>query len=386
MKKKFLRACATVGLVCSPLAAQAIEVQVGNRAQTMGMAFTAVADDPSAVFHNPAGLTQIKKTEIDVGVGLQFLTLDYTDLNGITHTSEGIAPVPTVFFSTDKAEPVVLGLGLYVPWGTSAEIDQDAASGFPYMKSALARYDLTLAAAYQFLETVSAGVGFTVGYARFENDVPLDALGNRLDESGSGFGFSGIAGILWQPDSRVRVGLSYRAPMTTETSGEATVAGTTDNFSADIPFPGTLSFGIAVDPIETLTVSLDFDWTHWNYFDEFKRDYDTLPTITQPLNGESAHDFRIGFEYRPLDKTHVRWGYSYQMAGWPEQTILPSELEYPLHVMAVGMSQFFWKMRLDLGYELSLAENRHVEDNINGFNGDYDAIRHIALLTAAFMF
>jgi len=133
-------------------------------------------------------------------------------------------------------------------------------------------------------------------------------------------------------------------------------------------------------------VSFDFDWTHWQVFEDIVRDYATLPTTTQPINGTDAHDYRIGFEYRAFEKTHFRAGYSYQENGWPAQTVLPSELDHTLHVISAGLSQFVWKMRIDLAYEFSTAVGFTVTDNINGFNGDYDGIRHIALLTTAFKF
>lgn len=375
----------TIAVCLSVPSAQAIEVQNGVRAQSMGLAFAAVADDPSAVLHNPAGLTQIPKTEIDVGAGFQVTQLDYTDTTGVNHSYGGFAPVPTFFFSTDKLKPIVIGAGFYVPWGSKATINQDATTGFPYMHSELARYDFTVAAAYQFSKMLSVGIGFTTAYNKIKNDVPAGA-GIRLSESASGFGFTGNIGVLVKPADWIKIGLNYKGPMHGSLSGDATLAGVDDSFKTHLDYPGTLSLGIAVDPIESLTVSVQYDWTHWVFLQNITRTYSTLGTTVQPINGDDASDLRIGFEYRPLAKTHFRWGYSYEQAGWPSSTILPTELEYPLHIVSVGMSQHFWKMRVDAGYELSFAVNRHETANINGFSGDYDGTRHILLVNAAFTF
>ena len=40
--------------------------EAGVKAMGMGFAFTAQADDPSAIYFNPAGLTQLEGTERDV--------------------------------------------------------------------------------------------------------------------------------------------------------------------------------------------------------------------------------------------------------------------------------------------------------------------------------
>jgi len=50
----------------SRVAASFLKVGTGARASAMGEAFTAVADDSSALFWNPAGLSAVRKTEIQV--------------------------------------------------------------------------------------------------------------------------------------------------------------------------------------------------------------------------------------------------------------------------------------------------------------------------------
>ena len=44
------------------------DVLVGGRASGMGGAFTAVASDSSAVYHNPAGIAQIRKHDVSLSV------------------------------------------------------------------------------------------------------------------------------------------------------------------------------------------------------------------------------------------------------------------------------------------------------------------------------
>src|SRR5512139_4098973 len=42
--------------------------EAGNKANAMGFAFTAQADNPSAIYYNPAGLTQLEGNNIALGV------------------------------------------------------------------------------------------------------------------------------------------------------------------------------------------------------------------------------------------------------------------------------------------------------------------------------
>ena len=59
-----------------------LEIGVGARAEALGGAFVAIADDPSALYWNPSGISRIQSLSIQVSktdwfVGTTFNTLDY---------------------------------------------------------------------------------------------------------------------------------------------------------------------------------------------------------------------------------------------------------------------------------------------------------------------
>src|SRR5512139_4177934 len=68
--------------------------EAGNKANAMGFAFTAQADNPSAIYYNPAGITQLQGNNIALGVtyvkenGGEFT--GSTPLTGATPTSPGL--------------------------------------------------------------------------------------------------------------------------------------------------------------------------------------------------------------------------------------------------------------------------------------------------------
>ena len=61
----------------------------GARAQALGNSFVAVADDPSAIYWNPAGLTQLESPAISLMDRVTTLDTDYANL-------AGVFPVPTI--------------------------------------------------------------------------------------------------------------------------------------------------------------------------------------------------------------------------------------------------------------------------------------------------
>ena len=90
---------------------------MGIRAIAMGGAFTGLADDPSAVFYNPAGLTQQKE-------GLHFSingfyirpVYSYTAPMGSMAESRFFSSIPQIFLSYKYSERITLGFGAFIPY------------------------------------------------------------------------------------------------------------------------------------------------------------------------------------------------------------------------------------------------------------------------------
>ena len=159
---------------------------VAPRAKSMQNAFTAVADDPSAIFYNPAGLTQIEGTELYASLAFILPDLDYANSNtGISSGSTKKALGYNVFFSTDLVEPVRLGFGVYAPFARLTNYTANAAVGSLPHKSDLLRLDFVPTVAVHVGPYVSVGLGFVASHIQASSSI----LG--FDEHGSGYGLTG---------------------------------------------------------------------------------------------------------------------------------------------------------------------------------------------------
>ena len=84
----------------------------GAKAAAMGTAFVAVADDPSAILHNPAGLANLKGTNLYGGGIAVILSSEYkSPEGGRERTSFQVFFPPHFYISTDLGTNS-LGLGL----------------------------------------------------------------------------------------------------------------------------------------------------------------------------------------------------------------------------------------------------------------------------------
>src|SRR5258707_6829408 len=92
-------------------------------ATARGEAFAATADDASAIYYNPAGITQISGTELRAGLYNIYLEPTFRQPPGPANTGQTydinkhFAAVPQLFVThTFKDSPVSIGLGIYAPF------------------------------------------------------------------------------------------------------------------------------------------------------------------------------------------------------------------------------------------------------------------------------
>jgi len=157
------------------------QTNIGIRGTGLGGAFTAVADDSSAVFWNAAGLAFYQGAG-EVNLGLYAANVDTKNkaLEGSfkdkTFGKSVLNLIPS-FFAVFKPTPKLgLGVGFYFPYG-GGKVEFDKAYDYDslplnvlgedktyYLKKDLRAYTFTFSAAYQILDNLSIGAGLSLYY------------------------------------------------------------------------------------------------------------------------------------------------------------------------------------------------------------------------------
>ena len=335
----------------------------GARAMGMGLAFTAVANDPSAIFFNPAGLGWQKHFEAEFGSSLITKTQgDFTGENpypGIGNTEKEHKTtfvVPTLYVVAPLTSEINLGLGIFSPYGLGFRWDNaedcggDCVTGpvkstsfsgrFIAQNAVIQSVDLNPVLSFQATPAIAIAIGadYRVSKVQLERnqaainpftnsavDVAHIKLNSELTDN-HGWGWN--AGILVRPIPQLSFGAAYRSKIKVDYDGTAKFAQRkTGNAQFDgivatqlpqgshpvttsIEFPGSLNLGAAVTLPGQLTVSGEADWTEWTKFQ-------SLDIIFPDLTGRDLHRqtewnnswaYRVGLE-KKFSNFAVRAGY-----------------------------------------------------------------------------
>src|SRR5438094_1057846 len=92
-------------------------------ATARGNAFAATADNPSAIYYNPAGITQLEGQNASYSLYAIYLNSHYTAPSGNeVDTKDEIQAVPHLYYTYSlKSMPLSFGLGIYTPYGLGLE-------------------------------------------------------------------------------------------------------------------------------------------------------------------------------------------------------------------------------------------------------------------------
>ena len=145
--KKILLCCM---IFTTPLAAQAAGFALIEQSGSgMGNAFaggSAIAEDASTVYFNPAGLTYIEGTQLVGALHLIKPSAEFNNngslpgggsrpLGGSGGDAGDLAFVPNIYFKTDLNDSIKLGIGINAPFGLKTEYDNGWIGRFQALKS-----------------------------------------------------------------------------------------------------------------------------------------------------------------------------------------------------------------------------------------------------------
>jgi long-chain fatty acid transport protein len=380
---RLLLTVALIALTGISLSANGLNLNgMGSKAIAMGGAFIGQADDYSAIFWNPAGLTQMKSAGISLFVTDLIPTGTYAlPVYGIdAQTKSAMYPSGALGYFKPINDKLVVGIAAYVPSGTGAKWNGEdlklLANNTAYRwESFMGVITVSPVIAYQVSDQFSLGATVNLNYGMMKIWRP--GVG-QYNEDLSGFAFGATIGALVKPIDKLGIGLTLRTPTKVKFSGEATMAGaaaigqaTTSDAEREATWPLWVGLGISFKATDKLTLNADAQMTNWKKIETIAITYDNAtwqalkahPQLKAAfnndfeLNWKDAIQWRFGAEYAVSEKLALRAGYYYDPSPSDPATlnILLPEITY--NVITAGLGYKAEKIGIDFCIEYLMGKD-----------------------------
>jgi long-chain fatty acid transport protein len=320
----------------------------------LGNAFSegaTTADDATAIFYNPAGLTQVSGTSIVTGASLIAPAVEFSNRGSSQFgaplrggDSGEFAPnriVPNFYAAWDLGGTVKAGIGVNSPFALATEYPQGWIGRYQALRSSLLTININPTIAAKISRDFSIGAGLNIQYAdaKLSNAIDFGTIGRQfglptapqsldglVDVQGQDWSLGFNLGVLYAPSRDTRIGLAYRSSIKHELEGKAAFtvpAGaaaltrggqfTNTSASAELDLPETISLSAYQRVSPKVAISGDVTWTNWSRFRELRIDFDNprQPDVVQPENWKDTVRVALGVNYDVNPALTLRAGVAY---------------------------------------------------------------------------
>ena len=407
----------------------------GAAATGQGAAFSAQADDPSALHYNPAGMTQLQGIQFSAGTLLIGGSIEFKSAQGPNVDGDlggSIAnPPPSTLFLTAHLPALGLknlpnwtvGIGVTSPFALQVEYPDDSLIAPIATKAALPLIDIKPTLAYKLNKYISIGGGLDIyTFASFlgEGQAELHqspAPGFNLEANGTDTALGFNASVLWTPlrnaaeKPLLNLGFVYRNGANLDLNGEFLANGAkVANASTTIELPDVYTWAIAGWPIRNAQhewkIEVDVEYADWTDFKDLDLKLSNGAVIPAPRNYGDAWIFMVGTEFKLLSPPALpKWDVSFRTGYLRSETPVPSrdfdpsnpDADFNAFSAGVGFmchapAKFLGvlpcdslgakAMGLDLAYQILLYQTRGISNNRQPLlNGEWDTTLHVGALS-----
>ncbi len=320
-----------VGLLSSNAQAGGILIyeagQEGNGLANAGAA--ALATDPSVLMSNPAGLTELKGTQISANGQLILGDMRFSrDSNNQFDGNEGgntlqYLPGASLFVSHQIDERSAVGFGMYGNFGLALDYDDDWAGRYFNQEAAVIGVSFQPTLAHKFTDDLSIGIGPRIMYAYYRNETAInnnllglrDSPDGQLEYKDTDVGAGINLGLLYRLSERTQIGLAYTSKIDLEFKDSPSVRKVdnpiinaalrrldADSLELDMSVPQTVLLSIAHDLSPQWKLLGSLGWQDWSQFGEIGVEVDA-----------NATDVTRTADRKYKDTWHASMGAQYQM-------------------------------------------------------------------------
>lgn len=401
MRKRFLTLAPALGLLSLGLAllgsrpahASGFSIyEAGSRATALGCAFTATADDGSALFYNAAGLSFQAGRSMDlnvVGVAPQFKFAGHLSQGDALQRGESadrVYLVPGAYYTANPGGKLAYGVGVYAPFGLGVEW-KDGANWVGRRIShdvSIETIYVTPAVSWMAADGLALAVGVDAATQHLSlkkySPYPQDGT-NAIETEIAGrskLNLTPSLGLMYRPTERVSFGAMYHFKKTMEFEDRtatltnvqaagipwaatliAGLGGSEQLLSSELNLPSIMSLGLAVDATEKLRIEGNYVRFGWSTFQKLALDFNN-DALDQTIHFgyEDSWQVRFGAELMMDSGFSLMAGYVHDKTPQPLTAVSPLLPDSDRNDYSFGVRYLYGSWDLNASYMVVVGEAR----------------------------
>jgi len=344
--------------------------------------YAARAQDATTVFTNPAGMTRLARPEVHLGLQPMYLHLPF-DASASNTTSGGDGdsnewiPSGSAFYVQPIGEKLRVGFGVAGYFGLSLDYGDDWVGRYFANEVTLQGLSLLPTVAYRVNDWLSLGAGLTAMYGTLEYKIAVNNSGPRDDRDDgklkledTDWGFGGNFGVLVEPSSKTRFGVTYLTKTELDFKDSPKFSGITNpllqpvaaraggaNLDLGVTAPQAVMVSAYHQVTERLALMGNLGWQDWSAFGAVEvtvSSENVDEAITTDLDYKDTWHAALGAQYRVSDPWLLSCGAAYDSSMLDDDQRSPALPVGEQWRLGLG-AQYAWSRDLTLGGAYEVA-------------------------------
>ena len=354
-------------------------------------AMTAGVNDASAVYYNPAALSEVQGDNLLMS-GTYVNLQNSVENSGRKSTNKHDDNFLASFFANYRIpnSDFTLGIGTYAPFGLATEYDKDAFTRFAAIDTELKTIYVTPALSWNPSSYFSVGAGLSFVHASgvFSRALCLDPISGctqplglegrvRVTDTADAFAYN--LGLLVKPTDSLKFGFTYRSRVDLRfDNADAKFNGSFSipTVKADVrplPLPPVINVGVFWQIMRTWGAEFVYEYTRWSEFKNFTATFSPIPIflpLGAPIPGfqlpedwKNTSTLRLGSYYALNENWELRGGMAVEQTPIPNKTLNPSIPDADKLTLNAGVGYKWDQFSVDLAYMAVFYKTRRVTNN-----------------------
>ena len=313
-----------------------------NDARGLGMANANVGrnDDASALYSNPAAITQLPGIQIVAGASFISPSVKVSGVsNGVPFTTpmnDYTQIVPHVYGTYRINDDMAVGIGVFVPFGLKSDFPSQPIiwpGAYNNYMTKIQTIEIAPTLAYRLVhdQPWAKQISVAAGLAILRADVDLRSLlpaglalygpplaayaSQPLRLKGNTWEYGYNLSVQYEINNQVSIGAVYRSGFNLDFTGASATIGADPSREGkgQIKLPDSFTFGANYSPIVPLNIGIQATWTGWSRYDYLNIQIPTAPiptlqSISKEKHWSNVWRYSLGAEYQINNQVALRGG------------------------------------------------------------------------------